>query len=110
MTKLFVENMKGVVFENFRSYHNMRRSRKFCQRGSNFDNVFFFYCFFFLVDEVREDPNITISRPSLACQRNTIEIAFRWRANDGPKLNAGLVALRFFRGSRPVLLRNSIFL
>ena len=27
----------------------MRGSRKFCQRGSNFDNGFFF--FFFLVDE-----------------------------------------------------------
>ena len=25
--------------------------------------------------------------------------AFRWRADDGPILNAGLVALRFFRGS-----------
>ena len=25
---------------------HMRGSRKFCQRGSNFDNVFFFYIFF----------------------------------------------------------------
>ena len=25
---------------------NMRRSRKFCQRGSNSDNVFFFFFFF----------------------------------------------------------------
>ena len=32
-------------------------------------------------------------------------MAFRWRAVDGPTLNAG-----FFRGSWPVLLRNSIFL
>ena len=37
-------------------------------------------------------------------------MAFRWRADDGPTLNAGLVALRFFRGSAPVLLRNPIFL
>ena len=29
-----------------------------------------------------------------------------WQANNGPTLNAGLVALRFFRGSAPVLLRN----
>ena len=31
--------------------HGMRGSRKFCQRGSNFDNVsfFFFFFFFFLV-------------------------------------------------------------
>ena len=36
----------------------MRESRKFCQRGSNFDN-------FFLVDEGRKDPN-TISGRSTA--------------------------------------------
>ena len=34
----------------------------------------------FLVDEGREDPNTTKSRPSLACQRNC-------RADDGPTLN-----------------------
>ena len=33
---------------------NMRGFRKFCQRGSNFDNAF-------LVDE---DPNTTTSRPT----------------------------------------------
>ena len=33
----------------------MRGSRKFCQRGSNFD------MFFCLVNEGREDPNTTIS-------------------------------------------------
>ena len=37
-------------------------------------------------------------------------MAFRWRADDGPTLNAGLVALWYFRGSGPVLLRNPIFL
>ena len=36
-------------------------------------------------------------------------MAFCWRANDGPKLNNGLVALRSFRGSGPVLQRNPIF-
>ena len=36
-------------------------------------------------------------------------MAFRWRADDSPTLNAGLVALWFFRGSGPVLLRNPIF-
>ena len=30
--------------------------------------------------------------------------AFHWRADDGPTLNAGLVALYFFRGFGPVLL------
>ena len=89
----------------------MRGSRKFCLRGSNFDldNVvllLLFFCFclfvyvyfysffiFFLVDEGRKVPNTTISGPSLACQRNAIKMAFRWRADDGPTLNAGLVAL-----------------
>ena len=48
-----------------------------------------------------EDPNTTKSGPTLAGQRNAI-----WRANDGPTLNTGLVALWFYRGSGPVLLRN----
>ena len=34
----------------------------------------------------------------------------RWRADDGPTLNAGSVASSFFRGSAPELLRNPIFL
>ena len=63
-----------------------------CQRGSNFDNVF-------LVDERRKDKNTTISEPSWAPRR----------ADDDPTLNAGLEALRFLRGSGPVLLRNPIF-
>ena len=36
-------------------------------------------------------------------------MTFRWRANDDPTLNVGLVALLFFRGSTPVLLENPIF-
>ena len=65
----------------------MRGDRKFCQRGSNFDNVFcgffcvfwgsqpltmFFIFFFFLVDELNDDPNSTKSGPSSARQRNAI--------------------------------------
>ena len=38
----------------------MRVPRKFCQRGSKLDKGFF--CFN-LVDEGREDPNITINGP-----------------------------------------------
>ena len=49
----------------------MRGSRKFCQRGSKFDNVFFFF-FFFLVDEGIEAPNITINGPSLVRLRNAV--------------------------------------
>ena len=37
-------------------------------------------------------------------------MVFRWRADDDPTLNAGLVVLLFFRGSGPVLLRNPLFL
>ena len=68
----------------------MRGSRKFFQRGSNSDNVFFFV---FLVAEGKEDPNTTKSGPSSARQRSATLMAFRWRADDGPTLNAGLVAL-----------------
>ena len=32
-------------------------------------------------------------------------MAFRWRADDGPTLNAGLVALLFYRGFGQVLLK-----
>ena len=37
-------------------------------------------------------------------------MAFRWYADKGLTLNAGLVALWFIRGSGPVLLRNPIAL
>ena len=63
-------------------------SRKLCQKGSKFEKLITFF-----FDEGIEDPNTTINGPSLARQRNTIYIAFRWRAIDGPQLNAGLVAV-----------------
>ena len=69
----------------------MRRPRKFCQRGSNTDTVF--YVFFFSLRGWREDRNATKSGISSACKRNAIEMAFRWHADKGPPLNAGLVAL-----------------
>ena len=50
------------------SIKGMRRSRKFCQRGSNFDNVFFF----FQVDDGREDPKKHCKRAISARQRNAI--------------------------------------
>ena len=37
-------------------------------------------------------------------------MVFRWQADSGPTLNAGLVALWFYMGSGPVLLRNPTFL
>ena len=41
----------------------------------------------------REDRNATKDGPSSARQLNAIEMAVRWRADNGPPLNAGLVAL-----------------
>ena len=99
----------------------MRGSRKFCQRGSIFDSIF-------LVDKGREDPSTTTCISSLSLcgsccgdpesfvregpnmttffydkgREDPIyhyKRAFRWRADDGPILNAGLVALRFSTGS-----------
>ena len=72
------------------SLHILRGSIKFCQRVSDFD---VFFCFFFLVDEGRDNPNATISGPTSARQRNAFEMAFRCRTNDGPTFNAGLVTL-----------------
>ena len=70
----------------------MRGSRKFCQRGSNFDNV----CF--KVDGGREDPCPTLSGPSSARQRN-----FRLHADECPTLIAGLAAI--FQGIRTCIAR-----
>ena len=63
----------------------MRGSKKFCQRVSKFDNVFFFiYSFFY--EGRREDVNTPISGSSSPRQWNA-------SADDGPTLTAGLVAL-----------------
>ena len=61
----------------------MRRFRKLCQRGSNFDNILS------LVDEGRENQNTTISGPTLNADFNG--------------------SFLIFRGSGPVLLRNPKF-
>ena len=65
-----------------------------------------FFLFFFSVDEWREYPNTTKTGPSSARQRNAF--VFRWRADDGPTLNAGLIALWRFKESEPV--RNPILI
>ena len=77
----------------------MRESRKFCQRGSNFDVFFvgFFLGFFWGggwgggggVDDGREDPNTTISGPSLLscqCWPNIESCYFEVRTNIAKKL------------------------
>ena len=51
------------------------------------------YFFLFFNDKGIDDPNTAINGPPSARQRNAFEIAFRWWADNGPTLNAGLVAL-----------------
>ena len=91
----------------------MRGSRKFCQMGSIFENVFFFLAFF-------RDPSTTMSGPSSARQRNAAIIgppakrhymhymAFRWRADDGATLKDGLVAA-IFQGIWTCIARKPYF-
>ena len=55
--------------------------------------------FFFLVDEGREDQNTPKSGPSL-----------EWMAFRSPNIESWLSSFAIFMGSRPVLLRNPIFL
>ena len=58
----------------------MRGFRKFCQRGPNSDKfVFCLFCFF----EGSDAPKTTISGQLSAYQRNAIEMAFRWRDDNG---------------------------
>ena len=44
-----------------------------------------------------------------AKRQNAIKMAFHWRTDDGPKLNAGSTPLLFFRRSGSILLRYPIF-
>ena len=71
------ENMVGV--NAYWIAKVMRGSKKFCQRGSSFDNVFF--VLFVLFNKGRDDSNANISGPSSSRQRNAIY--------DGPTLNFG---------------------
>ena len=48
---------------------------------------------FFLVYQGKEGTNTTKSVASSTHERNAIYMAFRWRTDAGPTLNAGLVAL-----------------
>ena len=66
----------------------MRGSRKFLREGPNLITFFFFFFFKWI-----GDPNTAINGPTFARQQNAIEMAFCWWADDGPTLNAGLVAL-----------------
>ena len=78
----------NITIQSYSFYHLcMRGSRllKALSEASKFDNVF-------LVDEGKEDPNTAINRHHRPASETPL-LAFRWRADDGPTLNAGLVAL-----------------
>ena len=63
----------------------------FVRGGPTLTSYFCFsFFFFFFFDEGRKDSNTTISGPSMARQRNATQMAFRWRADGGPTLNACL--------------------
>ena len=79
--------------KHFLCFNNNRiQGEDLAQRGSKRDNVLFFVLLFFSSGR-REDPNTTICGLTSARKRNAIKMVFRWRTDDGPTLNAGLVAL-----------------
>ena len=87
MTSVAVMDM--VTIGNSMSF--MRGFRKFCQGV----HIFFFKLFLNFISLMRGG---RIQLPLKAghhqpAQRNAIQIAFRWWADDDPVLNAGLVAL-----------------
>ena len=90
---------------------SMRESRNFCQRRSKIDNVFFFCLFvFFLFSGVGgskyHNKRATIGPPAKR-HLNDVPLACRWWPNI--QSSASLVALWFFRGSGPVLLKHPLF-
>ena len=68
----------------------MRGSKSFVRGGPTLTTFLYI-----VVNEGREDPNTTLSRPSLARRKTPFYMAFRCRAHDGQTLNAGFVALLF---------------
>ena len=69
------------------------RIQKVMSEGVQMCCCFFFVLFCFSFFEGIEDPNTAINGPSSARQRNAILMAFRWRADVDPTLNAGSVDL-----------------
>ena len=61
------EHHKSDLSDGSDEFAHFARIQKVLPEGSDFDNVFFF-----LVDEVRDDPNTPISGPTSAHQRNAI--------------------------------------
>ena len=85
----------------------MRGSRKFCQRGSNFDNVIFG----FFVDQGREDPNAYHNKRAIIGPAS--ETPFKWRFACvllmAQHWTLAWQLCDFFRESGPVLLKKLYF-
>ena len=77
---IFSRDMSITMYDNV---FDMRGSRKFCQKGSNSDNVFFF-----LMRGERIQIGIKEGNHRPPAKRH-----YPWWADEGPTLNAGLVAL-----------------
>ena len=71
------------------------RIQKILSVGVQFLRFFYYFIYFFTLMRV-EDPNTTIRGPSLARQRNVIEMAFRWRADDVRWLGSFVVFQRIW--------------
>ena len=54
----------------------------------------------FLIDEERKVPNTTRSEPTSVRQQNAIQVAFRWRADDGSNIECCLSSFMLFQGIR----------
>ena len=74
-----------------RTIANMHGSRKFCHKGSDFDNIFFIGSKYHYKSAINH-----LNGVSLAC---------RW----WPNIECWLESFMIYRGSAPVLLRNPIF-
>ena len=84
-------------------FHYMRGSRKFCQRGSNADNVFFSM----MGEELsRYHYKRALFGPPAKRHLNGVSLACRF----WPKIESWLGSFTILRGSGPVLLKNPIFL
>ena len=95
----------------------MLGSRKFCQKGSNFDNVFFSwgkggskYHYNQAIFGPRAKRYLNAGQHRHAnetpCHLNGVSLACRW----WPNIQCWLGSFVIFRGSGPILLENAIFL
>ena len=96
------------------TWHHWRRQSKIKQRHVRIqkvltEGVHLWQRFFFLSLWGEGGPKCEYKLDFIGPPAKRHKMAFRWPADDGLTLNFGLVALWFFRGSGPVLLRNSIF-